>query len=221
MSLLFADQTEHYVVLVSDTLVTRGKDPFMFGPKVRAIPHRNMAIASTGSSNLAHLWEQSLLSLDGYGFGDIETVNNETPAALRNLYADLGRRFGEPLESSTIYHFGFPTDSDKLVRYVYRSLANFEPERFEGSTFTAKPLPADYRFERPQSQQEVIDLALKVREINDAQIADGGWGVRIGGELYATMVQNWNIQTVRWHRFADYDETAAAVLLRPNVGGGR
>jgi hypothetical protein len=208
MSLLFVDQSESSALLVADTLVTHGDEPFMFRPKVTPFPHHNMVMASMGSSNLGAAWRQWILSTPG--LTDIDSINEFAPAELRRLNAELETRFGE-IGTSTIYHYGFPAGSDRLVSYVYRSGSDFEPDRFVGNRFTAKPLPAGSKFERPSNNQEVVALAVRVRDLNNEQLHDGGWGVRIGGDLFATLIENWTIQTARWHRFDDYAQRAEAI----------
>lgn len=207
MSLLFANQGDEFALLISDTLVTHGDDPFMFGPKVHPFPHLNMAMASMGSRNFGVAWERVLGSATG--LSDIESLDASTPESLRYLYADVADQLGEDPGSSTIYHYGFPSGSDKIVCYTYRSSADFKSERFEGPRFTAKPLPAGFVFEAPRDPQEAIALALRVRDLNNQNLGD--WGVHIGGELYATLIENWSIHTRRWHRFEDYDQTDAAI----------
>lgn len=208
MSLLFVDQGEDYAVLFSDTLVARDDEPYMFGEKVHPIPHLNMAMAVMGAHYLATSWYRTITSSPGVS--DIEDINEVAPQCLRYLWDELEKDGALPSGSSTVYHFGFPTGSDKLVRYVYRSSNDFEPERFEGVAFTAKPLPPGYEFERPQTVEELVALAVRVRSENDSQ-PEGGWGVRIGGELYSTLIENHSISTRLVYRFEDYDEMAAQI----------
>lgn len=206
MSLLFTDQTDEWVLLLADTLVSLEDKPYMFGSKVDALPHLNMAVATLGSSLMGISWRNVIDTTPG--LVDIETVNEVAPGQLRRLWREYNAAYEEFPKTSTVYHYGFPAGSDKIVSYVYRSTKDFEPERFQGSQFTVKPVPPDFKYERPQSQQEVIDLAIRVREINDEP---NGWGVRIGGDLIATMVQNGHVETVRWHRFDDYHDAVAAM----------
>jgi len=208
MSLLFVDQTDEWALLVADTVVTLHNVPYMFGSKVRPMPHMNMTVSTLGSHMVGLDWLNVLHNAPG--LVDIETVNEVAPGQLRRIWAHYRAAFDGFPETSTVYHHGFPAGSNQMVSYVYRSTHDFEPERFEGSQFTVKPVPRDFQFERPQSQQEIIDLAIRVRDMNNAQLGDG-WGVRIGGDLLATMVQNGHIQTALWHRFEDYDEAVAAM----------
>lgn len=128
---------------------------------------------------------------------DIESINAEAPQALRSISESLTNRYG-PLGRSTIYHFGYPAGSDKLVRYTYRSGYDFEPKRFEGFEFGAKPTPPGFTLDAPQIRQDYIDLAERLREANT--LLDEG--VPFGGDLFATFVRNWDIGTQRWHTLA-------------------
>ncbi|MEV7692486.1 hypothetical protein AB0N73_04045 [Microbacterium sp. NPDC089189] len=207
MSILLFDQTETDVLLITDTLVVDHDDkPTMFQHKVWTLPQMNMAIAATGTANVALTW-RNVLS-ESFSPEDIEGLNDHAPAALRAISAHLAKENG-PLGRTTIYHFGFPTGSHKLVRYIYRSQNNFEPERFEGSQFGAKPAPPGLTFERPEGREETIALAERLRDENVHRKDEGG--VPIGGDLFATLVTNGSSQTVRWHRFSDYSDTRYAM----------
>jgi hypothetical protein len=80
-----------------------------------------------------------------------------------------------------MYHFGFPEDSDQLIRYVYRSTDSFEPERHEEPGFAIKPGP-EGEFEPPNDVDEWVALAERIRAEQDARPA--GERIYIGGELY-------------------------------------
>ncbi|NYE19457.1 hypothetical protein [Microbacterium immunditiarum] len=208
MSLLFTDQTDEWALLVADTVVTLEDKPYMFGSKVTALPHLNMTVSTLGSHLVGMSWRNVIDTTPG--LVDIETVNEVAPGQLRRLWDEYNAAYEQFPMTSTVYHHGFPAGSNKIVSYAYRSTNDFEPERFEGSQFTVKPVLPDFQYQRPQSQQEVIDLAIRVRDMNHEQLGHG-WGVRIGGDLIATMVQNGHIETALWHRFDDYDESVAAM----------
>ena len=208
MSILLFDQTGTDVLLVSDTLVVGDNyDPVMFQTKLWPLPHLNMVIASTGTANIARTWNDCVTSM--FGPDDIEGLNTEAPRTLRAIAEELTNQYG-PLGSSTIYHFGFPAGSDKPVRYTYRSANGFEPERFEGPQFGAKPTPPGFKLNRPAGPEEYIDLAHRLRDENE-RLRDTG-GVPIGGDLFATLIENGSIRTIRWHRFPDYDEHRRQML---------
>lgn len=207
MSLLFFDQQEDGALIVTDTLVTVGDNvPVMFQSKVWQLPHLNMVMVLTGTANVGTAWYQAITT--SYGLYDIESVNKITPDALNAIYAAMTTDFGH-LGSTTIYQFGFPEGYDKLVSYAYRSSESFKPERFAGSRFCVKPMPPEYQYAMPANQDDIVALAHEVRDFNSQILGEGG--VAIGGELYATFVENGRIQTARCHRFADYDETRKAM----------
>lgn len=56
---------------------------------------------------------------------------------------------------------------------------------------------------------DYVELVSRIRDENDRKMVDEP--LAIGGDLFATFVENWKIRTARWHRFPDYDETWAAI----------
>ncbi|MGX1703720.1 hypothetical protein [Microbacterium sp. NPDC055357] len=218
MSLLFVSQTPDDVLLISDTLESLDGIPARFSQKVHPLPNNNMTMVYLGASYLGRAWLELVTELaDG---DDIETLNVIAPGVLRHIYADMERQTGEKPPSATIYHFGYPTGSDRLVSYTYRSGSDFEPERFEGVRFTAKPVPPEWKFDVPATREAAVDLAIRVRDMNGQQ-QGVGWGVAIGGDLYATFVENKCVQSWLWHRFDDHDTMLQTMRLprcNPAIG---
>lgn len=197
--MLFVDATKTDAVLFSDTLACVGDKPTLFHEKVRTLHDKNMTVAGLGSTGLFDLWHQYLASTTG--LGDIETITAHAPEVLRSFYADLSHRTGVA-GLATIYHFGFPTGSSKIAMYALRSSRNFEAEKMKPSRFYLKPALPGFKFRRPRNIDEAIDLAIRVRDANDQDPA----GVHIGGDLFATIIQNWRTTTMRLHRFDDFDD---------------
>lgn len=220
MSVLIVDQRDDDVLLITDTLATTDDNqPFMFQSKVWTFPHLNMAAAMTGTGNLGAAWCQRITH--DVIARDIEGINQLAPDALRNIHAALVNEFGD-IENSTMYHFGFPEGSVTPVRYIYRSVNNFEPERYEGAQLVIKPTPPGFDLTYLDAIDEIevpdlVDLACRLRESNDAHMLAGTGGVCIGGDLFATVVENWKISTFRVHRFPDYEEHLHAMVSGSKV----
>lgn len=90
-----------------------------------------------------------------------------------------------------------------MVRYTYRSTADFETEATAESGFGIKP-PRAAGAATPDELSEWIDLAEQVRtEQGTTPITDR---VHIGGELILTVLTNDGISIATAHRFGDYDD---------------
>src|SRR5690606_9703011 len=96
--------------------------------------------------------------------------------------------------------------------YVYRSDRDFESERVDQSGFGVKPPPRGFDLAVPATLEEHIELAARIRAEQDALTANER--VYIGGELYMTLLRNWRSQTLRIHRFDDFDRTWLAMSRR-------
>lgn len=192
------------MMVVTDTLATTTDcTAFMFQSKAWVLPHLNMAIAVTGVANLGSAWNEFLLS--SAVVQDMRMIDRFAPEQLRLLWQEvLDNGPKDTTITATIYHFGFENGSDRAVRYVYRSASDFRSERIEDSGFGVKPGPKHFTIVAPESIDEIVDLALRIRgeqdELPPAQ------RIFIGGELQMMLVQNRHTQTMRIHRFSDYED---------------
>lgn len=205
MSLLTFSHLDEAVVIVTDTLATTPDgEPLIFQSKAWAIPHMNMALAVTGLANLGATWNEYLCS--SLVARDIDMVDQFAPEQLREIWCEIQAAYpiDQNLPTCTLYHFGFREDSERLVRYTYRSTDNFESEVCEQPGFGIKPWPRG-DFEPPDEINDWIALAERVRAEQNALPAEER--VYIGGELFLLLLQNWKCQTMRIHRFEDYERT--------------
>lgn len=211
MSVLMFSEDDDSVIIVTDTLATTVEgEPMMFQTKAWHLPHFNMAIASTGVANLGALWNDRLrTSAVAQHIGMIDTFAPET---LREIWDEVTEGHDGDAGTATVYHFGFEPGSDKIIRHVYRSASNFESERYDGTGFGVKPPPETFDLEAPMSVDEYVELAKRLREENDSGAVDQP--VAIGGELYLMIVRDGFSQTVRIHKFDDYDDQWAAMIER-------
>jgi hypothetical protein len=204
MSLLMFLHEERTALILTDTLATTTKgEPFIFQSKAWAIPHLNMAVTVTGLANFGASWNDFLRS--SLIARDIGMVDKFAPEQLRRIWDEF---LAEPelvqgVPTCTIYHFGFPDGSDRLVHYVYRSTRDFASERWEEPGFGIKPEPAS-AFEVPDDLDGWVALAAQARAEQDARSV--GDRIYIGGELYLLILQNWQSQIMRIHRFDDYEQ---------------
>jgi len=209
MSLLMFDHQEHAALIVTDTLATTiAGEPLIFQSKAWPLPQLNMGLAVTGLGNLGAIWNDCLHS--SLVARDITMVNNFAPEQLQRLWSEYQaeNQSEQEIPTGTIYHFGFPEGSDRLVRYVYRSTQNFESELWDEPGFGIKPVP-ESTFDPPENIDDWIELAERVRAEQDSvPISER---INIGGELFLLMIQNGQTHTVRVHRFGDYEQTWLAM----------
>ena len=203
MSLLMSTQTDDLAIILTDTLVvTSDYEPHSHRHKVWTLPHMNMVIAMTGTPELGDIWHSHIVNIAGAR--DIEELNTIAAQSLRDIHELLEQRYGDAGES-TVQHFGFATGSDKLTRYSYSSKHDYEPEVFSGVRLQAKPVPPGFDFQIqsvsgiPESIEEMVDIALRLRDENHRRLSTDG--VPIGGDLFATSISDWNIQTARLREF--------------------
>ncbi len=196
------------VIVIADTLACLTTyEPSSFRTKVSTLPHLNMVFASRGPSLLDRRF-QHWISLD-WACRDIETVNDVAPKHLRQYQADFVQEHGA-ISTSEFYLFGFPSGSDEPVHYRYQSKNDFEPERFPDPLFGVVPGPETFALEQPDTLEDVIKLATRIRDENDRGLTEDH--VVIGGDLFAFEIRNGSISSNHWHRFPDYDETDKAIV---------
>lgn len=197
MTLLIFDQWEEGVDIYTDTLVTtEDHEPSGHAMKVWTLPHIRMAMVVTGTAELGELWSQQIRT--SYGLRDIIDVDLNAPHALNSIHAHLSEHLGD-IKTSTVYHFGFPNGSDKLVRYTYRSTKHYQSEpSAPGHAYAFKPQPAA-PLHRAQSDDEVIEHALRIRD--DHASGASAERIPIGGQLMRTRLTPEGIAVGSVHDF--------------------
>jgi hypothetical protein len=209
MSLLMFQHQEQSAVILTDTLATTTEgEPFIFQSKAWAIPQLNMGLAVTGLGNLGAMWNEFLHA--SLVARDIAMVDKFAPEQLQRIWSEFQAE-QEKVPTGTIYHFGFPEGSDRLVRYVYRSTTDFESELWEQPGFGIKPAPIS-DFDAPDDIDDWINLAEKVRAEQDNRPTEEK--IYIGGELFLLLIQNGQSQILRVHRFDDYEQAWLAMNAR-------
>ncbi|MEI3866631.1 hypothetical protein V6S02_05980 [Microbacterium sp. CCNWLW134] len=208
MSMLIFSQTEENLILWTDTLVVdTDHRPTGLAQKAWALPDINVLVAATGTAEIALSFVENLNRASG--LTDIEDVNGRATGVLQAIHDTLEAHVGN-IGRSTIYVWGFPADGGKLVRYIYRSMNNYQPERYVGDQFGAKPSPPGRELEMPSSHEDVIELALQLQQIN----RDSEHGVPSGGELIATYLQRGDVRTQLIFQFPDLEESLKAIKER-------
>lgn len=219
MSLVLAQQWPDKALIVTDTLTSALEGdsyrPRGFSAKIHTFPHLNMAFAFRGVSRLAALWEHELTDVGMCQ--DIEDAHDLAIKKLRSVAENLARKYDIPPEKVGTFHcFGFPHGSDQIVSYAYSGKNEYVGERFVVSPpsdseleeirfLTAPSLQTSPALPVLRERADYVDYAIRVKDENDRGLVDEV--IPIGGDLFATFVENWKIRTVLWHRFPDYDTT--------------
>lgn len=211
MSYFMFDQSDTEALIVTDTLATDLNDkPAMFAHKVWALPTMNLVIALTGTSTVGDELYRYLSTM--HGPRDIAGLDEIAPELLRAIHARVQHEHGA-IGSSTVYVFGFPTGSDRLTRYTYRSVMDYVSSSDTGPATAVRPAPETFEAEYPNTREDFIHLAVRVRDENDSGASPEP--VKIGGDLFLTTVRNGLIGTEHLYRFPDYEEHLAVM----NGGG--
>ncbi|KQQ66111.1 hypothetical protein ASF63_12375 [Microbacterium sp. Leaf320] len=210
MSLLFYVQTDTTVQIVTDTLVSdENRDPMMYQHKVKPFPHLNMIGVVTGFGSFGYQFFQDIDFTPG--LRDIEHVNETAQETLRDSFKGW-QEYHAPVDigHATVHLFGFPEGSEKVVRYIYRAKNDFAPERHEGgSSMAVKPPPQQFELVYPDSPDEIVALAIKLRDENDELRTE--YPVAIGGDLFVTFLSRNSSETHRIYQWPDHAEMNAAM----------
>ncbi len=189
--------------------------PVLYATKVWTYPHMNLAIAVTGLADLGDGFDDRIRRR--WGIRDIEDLNSIAQGDLKEQFERIvewsAEVFpGEDVGTATVYAFGFPHGSNEMVRYTYRSMKDFEPERCvePEPRFTTKPPLKSHEFDVPLSREEAIALATQIRKEQGDGTEEGT--VAIGGELYLTVLEPYRITSELLYRFPDYEEMWQAML---------
>lgn len=209
MTLMMFDHKKDDVVIITDTLVSTPEHaPAAYTTKFWSFPHLNMVMTVTGTAELGEIWCSEIRRLEH--INDVDDLDKVTPVALQQIHSSLLQLHERDIGTSTVYTFGFPVGSESPVRYVYRSPDGYVSERSEDETFGIKPRVQSFKPDRPETKEQYIELAHRVREEYGEGSPDP---VLIGGELYATRLTKDEITTQRFYRFPDYDQTTARMRL--------
>lgn len=200
MSLLMFNLSPAQVFVITDTLATtEAGAPFMLVSKCVAMPHLEMVVAFTGIANVGQRWTHQLQT--GMVARDIDLLDRHVQSNLQRIESGVEAELGRAVTSSTIYHLGYSQDRECYTGYVYRSTDGYASEPMEPG-FRIKPAPIG-DFSTPNTQEELIELGLRLRTEQDARSADER--IYIGGEFVQTLLSQRCMVTAKVHRFEDFE----------------
>ncbi len=206
MTLLIFKLWDDSAEIFMDSLSTQsdGITPNPYQPKVWTLPHLKMSVAVTGSPEVALEWCRLVASLEDVR--DIADVDQVAPETLRTVQAQLVEQYGD-VGTTTVFAFGF-REGGKISAFKYSSMdrGTFESEPICPGVVVVKPRPLRFEWAPPESWEEVAQLAERVKAEQDDLRAAGESSVAIGGELWATIMEDGEVRTGRIYRFADFDE---------------
>jgi hypothetical protein len=202
MTLLMFLHEDDSALVITDTLATdhEGK-PLNFVDKCVAVPSMNLVVATTGYQQLMLRWVDQLR--ERVQARDIVMLDEQTPAVLREIWAELQAEHGPLPGTATVYHFGFDERTGHCRRFAYRSSSDFVSEAGLTPAFGVKPGPVDGSRQEGLSDDELIEFARKIRRQQDDLAEDR---IYIGGDLVFTKLSRNAILSRRVFRWEDqYD----------------
>lgn len=206
-SLIF--HTEETQVLVAmDTLATSVNGiPSMYSSKAFVLPHLRMIICGTGLGGFLGRWFitiNDLMVING-----IENLDYHAPDSLRTMWKEYLSTLSDPYSgTTTVYHFGFSENTNKIKAYVYRSEKNFESEERDQYGLGLKPectVPTSYEIPK-----DIPGLMFEQREIQNKKPALER--IYIGGEILVYQLMQEGIAIFSMGKFDDYEETQEAII---------
>lgn len=129
MSSLVFHTDEQQAFVATDTLATSNAgEPFMFTTKAFIVPHLNMLMCGTGMGGFLGRW--FIVVNDRMIVKDIDNLDYHAPKNLPLLWRSYVDEFAVPDNlTTTVYHFGFSSETSAIHSYAYRSSKNFVSER--------------------------------------------------------------------------------------------
>lgn len=177
----------------------------MFTTKAFIIPHLNLIMCGTGIGGFLGGW--FIAVNDRMVLRDIDNLDYHTPNALVNLYRTYTEEFSIPTQmTTTVYHFGFSTETALIHSYAYRSRNNFVSERLPYG-LGVKPecqVPDDCQF-----PAGVKSLMQQQRSIQDSLPKEER--IYIGGKIIIHHLTEMGFQVYVLDQFDDYHDHERAI----------
>ncbi|MBT1072941.1 hypothetical protein [Pelotalea chapellei] len=208
MSSLIFYTNESQALIATDTLATSNKIPgvpFKFTTKAFIVPHLRMVIAGTGCGGFCDRW--FLHINDRMIVKGIVNLDYHTPKNLALLWSSYKKEFSIPDNATTtIFHFGFSEEDQKLYPIMYSSADNFESKVIPYG-LSGKP-----EFNCPESYELPKDFKTMMnsqRELQSSETKENK--IYIGGEILLIRLEIDGFIVQSLGRFDDYDSDKSAI----------
>lgn len=186
--------------------------PGPFCSKILLLPHLHTVVCGTGIRSLIYYWNAFLQQ--NVVARNVTELDNIARAKLPELARECGV---SEKHTSTIYHFGYWPQEDRMLGLAYRSASGFASEKlgydlgikphdnidltWAMKTVEEKGLPAG--FVEVMNRQKAYDDSRPPKE-----------RVGIGGEVQFLVMDPTGYSLSTCHRFDDYDRHFEAVRAR-------
>lgn len=210
MSLFMVHHTPEGVAIITDTLATTVEgESHLLVTKCGIVPHLNLVIAGTGIAQLSASWWGRVM--EAILCRDIDMLDLHTPDALRSAWGEMKPNLPTAKGTATIYHFGLSEEREIYVGFAYRSTNDFTSEELQPG-FRVKPEPSTPLNDAPDSLDEMVSLALEIKQEQDSR--PPAERICIGGELVLTALQGGAINAAKLHRWPDFESMWQAMNVR-------
>lgn len=208
MSSLIFYTDENQALIATDTLATSATvpgAPFKFTTKAFIVPHLRMVIAGTGCGGFCDRW--FLHINDRMIVKGIVNLDYHTPQNLALVWSSYKKEFSIPDNSTTtIFHFGFSEEDQKLYPIMYSSADNFEPKVIPHGLSGKPEFNCPEPYELPKDFKTMMNSQ---RELQSSETKESK--IYIGGEIQLIRLERDGFFVQSLGKFDDYDSDESAI----------
>lgn len=205
------------IVLATDSLVTDPDlKPLKYCTKIYPLLHLNGVMCVTGSLQLSQAWFSYVQEL--IIAKDMIYLNDIAPKVLPGMLETINNVCGQTT-SSTIYHFGYDEELNKLRGFAFRSDNKFVSEELIAS-IGFKPQNKDLEgkffkiLEKESVPNAFVQLMEEQKKFVEQSELNNNEKVGIGGDVHIfVMNKKGEMSFKKYHRFADYMQMYEEMLI--------
>jgi hypothetical protein len=199
---------DNFAYIATDTLAISPDDhkPLLFTSKAVYLPHLHTVLAGTGIGAFLDFWKYRLNTDSNYFVSDFADLNRVSSNRLKIAWSWYKHEMGIVTNpTTTIYHFGFSLDENKMKGYMYNSLDDFSQVEISNG-FSVKPEYTD-NFDLPDNLNECSKLIM-IAQRKEQTIKN------IGGRI--NVIQIDNVKAINYcnHTFDDYEEDLKIIISK-------
>jgi hypothetical protein len=199
---------ENQALIATDTLATSATEPgtpFKFTTKAFIIPHLRMIIAGTGCGGFCDKW--FLQINDKMIVKGIVNLDHHTPRNLTLLWSSHKEEFSIPDDvTTTVFHFGFSEEDQKICSYMYSTAYDFEPKMITYGLSGKPEFNCPEPYELPKDFKTIMESQRKLQLSETKKNR-----VYIGGEIQVIHLTKDGFSSYPLCKFDDYDSDESAI----------
>jgi hypothetical protein len=203
MTSLIYNYSEDFVIVAMDSMCHEGgtMKPLSHLTKFFILPSINGIICGTGLLDVILLWHFYLQKSNVTT--SIKGIDNFATEKLREIFKPFRDAYQNL--TTTLYHFGYDSDSDKFLAYAYRSEKNFESEQIT-PTMGIKPEFPGIRdfFDEEFNEEWLVKMVTKQKEYDESLPLEERVG--IGGQIHIAILTRDGITAKTIYEFPDFHE---------------